>query len=40
VELDLPRWSVQRDIDLRNWLVDFGDGFRIESPIELREEYQ
>ncbi len=40
VELDLPPWTVQRDIDLRNWLFGFGAGIRIESPIELREEHR
>ena len=40
VELDLPPWTVERDIDLRNWLFGFGAGIRIESPIELRQEHQ
>jgi len=40
VELDLPPWTVQSDIDLRNWLFGFGAGIRIESPIELRQEHQ
>ena len=40
VELDLPAWTLQRDIDLRNWLFGFGAGIRIDSPIELREEHQ
>jgi hypothetical protein len=40
VELDLPPWTVQRDIDLRNWLFGFGAGIRIESPTELREEHR
>ena len=40
VELDLPIWTVQRDIDLRNWLFGFGAGIRIEGPSELREEHQ
>jgi hypothetical protein len=26
VELDLPPWTVERDIDLCNWLFGFGDG--------------
>ena len=39
-DMDLPPWTVQRDIDLRNWLFGFGAGIRIESPIELREEHQ
>jgi len=40
VELDLPVWSLERDIDLRNWLFGFGAGIRIESPASLREEHQ
>jgi hypothetical protein len=39
VELDLPPWTVERDIDLRNWLFGFGSGIRIESPVALREEH-
>jgi predicted kinase len=40
VELDLPAWTVERDIDLRNWLFGFGAGIRIEAPLALREEHQ
>ena len=40
VELDLPRWTVERDVDLRNWLFGFGAGIRIESPPALREEHR
>jgi hypothetical protein len=40
VELDLPPWTVERDIDLRNWLFGFGAGIRIEAPGELRQEHQ
>ena len=40
VELDLPPWTVQRDVDLRNWLFGFAAGIRIDSPIELREEHR
>jgi hypothetical protein len=40
VELDLPPWTVERDIDLRNWLFGFGAGIRIESPVALREEHR
>jgi hypothetical protein len=40
VELDLPAWTVERDIDLRNWLFGFGAGIRIEAPLVLREEHQ
>ena len=40
VELDLPAWTVERDIDLHNWLFGFGAGIRIESPVALREEHR
>jgi hypothetical protein len=36
VELLLPRWTVQEDWDLRNWLFRWGSGVRIETPLELR----
>jgi hypothetical protein len=39
VELDLPIWCIERDVDLRNWLFGFGAGIRIESPEALREEH-
>ncbi|MEB3348580.1 MAG: hypothetical protein VKO00_00990, partial [Cyanobacteriota bacterium] len=40
VELDLPPWTVERDIDLRNWLFGFGAGIRIDSPAALRDEHR
>ncbi len=40
VEIDLPRWTVERDVDLRNWLFGLGDRIRIEAPAELRGEQQ
>jgi hypothetical protein len=40
LELDLPPWSVERDIDLRNWLFGFGAGVRIDSPEALRDEHR
>lgn len=40
VELDLPAWTVEQDIDLRSWLFGFGAGIRIEAPLALREEHQ
>jgi len=40
VELFLPRWTVQEDWDLRNWLFRWGAAIRIESPPELREFHQ
>ena len=39
IELDLPRWTLARDIDLRNWLFGFGAGIRIEKPEALRQEF-
>jgi predicted kinase len=40
VELDLPSWTVARDVDLRNWLFGFSAGIRIESPVELAAEHR
>ena len=40
VELDLPIWCIERDVDLRNWLFGFGAGIRIESPQDMREEHR
>jgi hypothetical protein len=40
VELDLPPWTVECDIDLRNWLFGFGAGIRIDSPEPLRNEHR
>jgi predicted kinase len=40
VELDLPSWTIARDVDLRNWLFGFGAGIRIESPAELALEHR
>lgn len=39
IELDLPRWTLAGDIDLRNWLFGFGSGIRIEAPAALRAEW-
>jgi len=38
VEIDLPRWTLAADIDLRTWLFGFGAGIRIERPEALRRE--
>jgi hypothetical protein len=40
VELDLPRWTIASDVDLRNWLFGFGAGIRIEQPAELVLEHR
>ena len=38
VEIRLPRWTVEEDWDLRNWLFRWGAGIRIENPTSLREQ--
>jgi predicted kinase len=40
LELDLPSWTIARDVDLRNWLFGFGAGIRIESPAALALEHR
>jgi hypothetical protein len=40
VELDLPIWTVERDVDLRNWLFGFGAGIRLEAPTALAAEHR
>jgi predicted kinase len=40
VELDLPVWTVGRDVDMRNWLFGFGAGIRIGSPAQLAAEHR
>ncbi len=40
VEIDLPPWTVRRDVDLRTWLLGFVGGIRIEAPEVLRQEHQ
>ncbi|MCP9829321.1 hypothetical protein KBZ19_12580 [Synechococcus sp. L2F] len=40
VELDLPAWTVRRDVDMRNWLLGFVGGIRIEAPETMRDEHQ
>ena len=36
IEIDLPPWTVARDVDFRRWLFGYGEEVRIESPEELR----
>jgi hypothetical protein len=36
LEIRLPRWTLEQDWDLRNWLFRWGAGLRIEQPGELR----
>ena len=33
-------WTVERDVDLRNWLFGFGDGVRIETPSAMQDEHR
>jgi predicted kinase len=40
VEIDLPLWTVQEDVDLRTALFGFGAGLRFESPESLRQEHR
>jgi hypothetical protein len=40
VELDLPCWTLERDVDLRNWLFGLGAGIRIEAPAALAAEHR
>lgn len=40
IEIDLPVWTIARDVDLRRWLFGFGDGVIIEAPEALRLEHR
>jgi len=40
VEIDLPPWTVARDVDFRRWLFGYGADVVIESPPELMEEHR
>lgn len=40
VELILPSWTVERDLDFRRWLFGFGNQIRIEAPDALRDEHR
>jgi hypothetical protein len=40
VEIDLPTWTVEEDVDLRTALFGFGAGLRIETPASLRERHR
>ncbi len=40
VEIDLPVWTVEEDVDLRTSLFGFGAGLRIEKPESLRERHR
>ena len=36
IELDLPPWTIARDVDFRRWLFGFGMDAVIDGPLELR----
>lgn len=38
IEIDLPLWTVARDVDFRRWLFGYGEEVIIESPNTLIEE--
>ena len=38
IEIDLPKWTVQEDIDFRRWLLGFREGIVVESPEEFVDE--
>ena len=40
IEIDLPPWTVARDVDFRRWLFGYGGSVVIESPGALRQEHQ
>ena len=40
IELDLPPWTVARDVDFRRWLFGYGADVVIETPTTLRDEHQ
>ena len=39
MEIDLPPWTIEKDIDFRRWLFGFGEKIIIEEPKELVNEY-
>ena len=38
IEIDLPSWTLEADIDFKRWILGFRDGIKIESPKELLAE--
>ena len=40
VEIDLPGWTIERDVDFRRWLLGYGADVIIEAPGQLREEHR
>ena len=39
IEIYLPPWTIERDIDFQRWLFGFGNDIKIESPEKLKEKY-
>ncbi len=35
VEIDMPYWTVEKDVDLKRWIFGFGDGIVVEAPESL-----
>ena len=40
VEIDLPPWTVARDVDFRRWLFGYGADVVVESPEVLQQEHR
>ncbi|MEB3332745.1 MAG: AAA family ATPase [Synechococcaceae cyanobacterium] len=40
LEIDLPPWTVARDVDFRRWLFGYGADLVIESPLDLVVEHR
>ncbi len=39
VEIDLPAWTVENDMDFHRWIFGYGDGVVIERPTSLANEH-
>jgi len=39
VEIDLPPWTVARDVDFRRWLFGYGSDVLLEGPLNLQQEH-
>jgi len=38
VEIDMPYWTVEKDVDLKRWIFGFGPGVVVEAPEVLRQK--
>jgi hypothetical protein len=38
VEIEMPFWTVEKDVDLKRWIFGFGDGIVVEAPEGLRQK--